>query len=88
MVALERNFVPFIEISRSNLEVGLDGKSGDTKNQKKELKKMLEKDTSSLISNSYSPYIFNVEGKVDIKHYKGETDVIKLNQLLQQLEFF
>jgi len=52
------------------------------KNKKKELEKYLEKKRArSNIISSHS--LFKVEGKVDIKPYQGDIDIVKLNKWLQ-----
>jgi hypothetical protein len=72
---------PFEEFGSSNLGTGLSKKYRDNKDLEKELKKESKKERLSISAITSSQFLF----KVDIKHYQGKIDVVKLNRWLQQL---
>jgi hypothetical protein len=88
VVALENKFGLLGDVGGFNSEVGLDKKSRDNEDPKKELKKELEKEqtSSNVIASSQS--LFEMEAKVDIKPCQGEIDCLKLNHWVQQLEVY
>jgi hypothetical protein len=63
-------------------KVGWDEKLRDSEDREKESKKELEKEQPSSSAITSQP-LFQMEVKVSIKIYKGETDIVKLNHRLQ-----
>jgi hypothetical protein len=88
MTTIANNFGLFWEVGGSNSKVGSDEKPRDIEDLEKESKKEPEKEQPSSSAITPSQHLFKMEVEVDIKPYKGDIDVVKLNHWLQQLEVY
>lgn len=88
MEILSNNIGIFGEDGGSKVEEKLEGGSGDWEEIENQLKKerIKYKPSSSVMNQSHS--LFKMEAKFNIKSYHGEINALKLNHLLQQLEFY
>jgi hypothetical protein len=86
MASLENKLRSSGEVGGYNLEVGLEGKLRENDDLENDSRKYPEKEMSSSNAITPSESLFQMEEKVDIKLYKGYTDVLKLNHWLQWLE--